>query len=73
MPIRTTKKNKLLTTKMAAEILGFTPDYIRRLIMDGKIAAEKIGHDWLLTETAIRHVKRQRFSEPKEVTHGSVE
>jgi excisionase family DNA binding protein len=73
VPIRTTKKNKLLTTKMAADILGFTSDYIRHLIVNGKIKAEKLGHDYLMTETAIRHVKRQRFSEPKEVTHGSVE
>lgn len=73
MPIKKVQRNKLLTTKMAAEILGFTPDYIRRLIMTGKIAAEKLGHDWLLTETAIRHIKRQRFTLPKELDSGSDE
>lgn len=65
----TTNRNKLITSAMAAKILGFSPDYIRRLINEGKIKAEKLGHDWLVTEKAIAHIKRQRF--PKEKENGS--
>ena len=56
------KKNlsNLITCKNAAEILGFTAAYIRRLILDKKIKAEKIGHDWIMTEKDIQHIKRQR-------------
>jgi len=53
-------KSKLLTSAMAAKILGLSPDYIRRLVLQGAIKAEKLGHDWLMTEKAISHIKRKR-------------
>jgi len=58
--------SKLITTSLAAKMLGFTPDYIRRLILDGKIKAEKLGHNWVFTEAAIKHVKRIRFSKKED-------
>lgn len=70
MSIRPTKKDKLMTTNMAAKLSGFSQNYIRKLIVEGKIKAEKLGHDYLLTESAIRHLKRQRFPQ-EEVEHGS--
>lgn len=74
MPIRTTNKSKLITTAMAAKILGFSPDYVRQLITEGKIKAEKMGHDYLLTEYAIRNIKRLRFPKVKEIqTDGSAQ
>ncbi len=60
-------KLKLLTCKVAARILGFTPDYIRRLCLTGKIKAEKPGHDWLFPEKEIEHIKRQRKEKNKEI------
>jgi excisionase family DNA binding protein len=45
---------------MAAALLGFTPNYIRRLCGEGKIKAEKVGHDWLFEEKAIKNIRRQR-------------
>lgn len=59
-------KHKLITCKMAAAQLGMSAEYIRRLIMDGKIKAERLGHDWLMTPKAISHIKRQRKSSTKE-------
>lgn len=53
-------KFKLLTSAMAAKILGFTPDYVRKLCSAGKIKAEKLGHDWLLNAREIQNIKRQR-------------
>lgn len=52
--------NKLFTTQMVADKLGFTPDYIRRLIMDGKIKAKKLGSNWVMEKKDFAHIKRQR-------------
>ncbi len=57
---------RLITSAMAAEILGFCPDYIRRLVLQGKIKAEKIGPNWFMTEKAISQIKRQRKAKTKE-------
>lgn len=57
------RPDKILTSKMAAEMLGFTPDYIRRLIMEGKIKATKLGHDWIFTRKDIAHIKPKRKKE----------
>lgn len=55
-----TSKNKLLTTSMAAKLLGFTANWVRRMIIKGEIKAVKHGYDWMLTEKDIAHVKRRR-------------
>lgn len=60
------KNNNLTTTTILAAKLGFTPQYIRRLILEGKIKAIKIGHDWLIDEKAIRNLRRQRPQKVKE-------
>lgn len=57
---------KYLTSAQAAEILGFTRDHIRRLILKGKIKAEKLGHNWLTTPKAISNIKRLRKSKSTE-------
>lgn len=56
-------KRKLLTTAMAAKQLGFTADWVRKLIIDGKIKAEKLGHDWLIKEQDIKNVSRKRWTQ----------
>ena len=58
------KRRKLLGSVEAAKILGFTPDYVRRLCAAGTIKAEKISNDWIMYEAALKSIKRQRF--PKE-------
>ena len=57
-----------LTTAEVAELLGFTPDHIRRLVMDGKIKAVKLGNNLLFKPKDIKAVKRLRKSPMKEVT-----
>lgn len=54
------KRNRLITTAIAAQMLGFTRDYIRQLCADGEIKADKLGHDWIFPESAIKHIKRKR-------------
>lgn len=52
--------NKYLTSFQAAKKLGFSPDYIRLLIKQGKIKAEKLGQNWLIENRQIRNITRQR-------------
>ncbi len=61
-------KDKYLTSAQAAKLLGFTSDYVRRLITSGKIKAEKVGRNWLLSPVAIKGIKRQR--NPRIVSNG---
>jgi len=63
-------KNNLITSFQAAVLLGITPDYVRRLIAYGKIKAKKYGNSWLMPESAIKHVKRQRKIKHKDVDDG---
>ncbi len=35
-----------ITTAEAADLSGYTADYIRELIRDGRIAARKFGQTW---------------------------
>lgn len=63
------RKTEILTSAQAAEKLGVTPDYIRRLIMDGKIKAVKFGNSWTMTAKDISHIKRKRLN--KELANGS--
>lgn len=60
-------KLKLLTTRIAAQQLGFKQDYVRELCAKGKIKATKLAHDWIIDEKSLKNIKRQR----KERTNGS--
>jgi excisionase family DNA binding protein len=55
-------KLKLLTSKIAAKLLGFTPDYIRQLCLNGTIKAIKPGHDYLIEESELKKITRKRKS-----------
>lgn len=54
------QKSKLITCAVAAQMLGFTADYIRKLCVNGDIRAQKMGKIWIMTHAAIKHIKRQR-------------
>ncbi len=58
-------KSDYFTTTEAAEIIGFHPDYVRRLILDGKIKAERLGRNWIIKLSDITKIKRQRFPREK--------
>lgn len=63
-------KTKLISTTMLAARFGFSSQYIRKLIAEGKIRATKIGHDWIIDEKEVRHLKRKRHHKVKENTDG---
>ena len=54
-------KTRLLSLKQAAELYGFSPDYLRNLAQKNRLNAQKVGHIWTTTpndmETYIRSRK----------------
>ena len=45
---------KFYSTKEAANLLGYNDDsYVRKLVLNGKIDAKKIGRQWMISEEAI--------------------
>ncbi len=39
---------ELYSVKEAAQILGFDPAHVRRLLASGDIEGKKLGHDWVV-------------------------
>lgn len=42
------EEKRYITTKEAAERLGYTPQHTRLLIRQGKLDGEKFGRDWMV-------------------------
>ena len=61
-------KNKAnyLTSAEAAHSLGFSPDHVRKLILQGKIKAEKLGRNWIIEKKNLDKIHRLRFPKHKE-------
>lgn len=64
-----TKKSNFITPNDVAAALGLTADHIRKLILAGKIKAEKLGRNWIINKKSITGLKRQRF--PRQVKESS--
>jgi excisionase family DNA binding protein len=54
-------KSHYLTSSEVAKLLGFTEGHVRRLIIQGKLKAEKVGGSWLIKPKDAQKIKRQRF------------
>lgn len=55
-----TLNEKLITTKDAGEISGYTSDYLSRLVRSGKIIGKRVGRSWVIdTESLTRFLDRQ--------------
>lgn len=65
-------KNGYVTSLEAAKILGFSQDHIRRMILQDKIKAVKLGHCWIIQLSDLKDIKRKRFPKLEDnTTHGS--
>jgi len=57
-------QNDYYTSKEAGKILGFSHDYIRRLIREGKVRGEKLGTCWIIykreVEKFVKTVDKKR-------------
>jgi len=45
--------NRFLSTKEAATLVGFVPDYVSRLCRQGKIEAKQFGRNWFVDKEAL--------------------
>ena len=46
-------KEQLISLPKAAEIYGFSPDYLGNLARSGRLDATKIGNSWVTTPRAV--------------------
>jgi excisionase family DNA binding protein len=53
-------KMEFYTTKTLGQMAGLSPDYIRQLILGGKIKAQKIGRDWAISANEVMRFLRDR-------------
>lgn len=50
------EQERLIGTRQASEILGFTQDHVRLLLREGKIKGVKIGKVWRIPESEIKRI-----------------
>ena len=57
---------KTISVEEASERSGFTPSWLRRLLMRGAIPGIKVGRDWRLTPEALQaYLEQERRPGPK--------
>lgn len=59
-------KHKYLTLTQAAKERGFTAAHLRRLILSGRLKAEKVGHSWLINQKDLAFLIRRRQNPVKD-------
>lgn len=59
--------NRGLTTAEAAERLGVSTARVRRLVLDGRLPAEKFGRDLVIYEADVKAFERLKGGRPPKV------
>lgn len=54
------KVGNLITVHEAAQVMGVTTGYVRRMARTGLLAGKRMGRDWFIEEAAARSWKRER-------------
>lgn len=57
--------NDLLTTNDVAQELGVSRIRVLQLIGEGRLAAEKMGRDWVIKREALAAVKDRKMGRPR--------
>ncbi len=64
--LRDSQGRPLIPVGEAAQMSGFTPGYVRRLLRDAVIPGVKMGRDWFTTKEAIEeYLAQERRPGPK--------
>lgn len=53
-------KDKYMSLSEVSKLKGFTTSHLRRMIITGKLKAEKVGNSWLVSQKDLKSLKRQR-------------
>jgi excisionase family DNA binding protein len=59
--------SKGITTNEAAERLGVSAARVRRLVLDGRLPAEKFGRDLVINESDLKAFERLKGGRPPKV------
>lgn len=60
-PVRdSTMTTSQVTSTQVADQLGISPQAIRKVIADGRLPAEKVGRQWVITRENLEHFKAAR-------------
>lgn len=54
-----------MSSTQAADFIGVSTSHMRRLILEGKVKARKLGHDWLIDPRDLQDAGRQRKPKTK--------
>ena len=60
---------RLITTKDASELSGYTSDYLSRLVRLGKIEGQRIGHSWLIERESLEVFLKNQKTQKSEYAH----
>lgn len=60
-------QNKPLTVKDVSLLLGVNASRVRALIKSGRLAADKVGRDWLIDVNAVEAVMNRKPGRPSKV------
>jgi excisionase family DNA binding protein len=61
-----------ITTSEAAERLGVSTARVRKLVLDGRLPAEKFGRDLVISEAGLRSFERLKGGRPPKAKPGTV-
>ena len=53
-------KNRLISSPEAADIYGFSADYLGHLARKGRLSAQKVGNTWVTTPADVEEYIRSR-------------
>ena len=57
---------KWITTEEAADLTGYDPEYVRRLLRNGKVQAKKFGPVWQVNRDSLQsYLRRSQHSDDK--------
>lgn len=60
------KNSELISSRDAARFFGYTPDYVSRLARQGKINAERLGHQWFIDLGSLKRFVENTNSSQRE-------
>jgi excisionase family DNA binding protein len=63
--------SKGITTNEAAERLGVSAARVRRLVLDGRLPAEKFGRDLVINESDLKAFERLKGGRPPKAKPGT--
>src|SRR3989344_5694794 len=59
---------KLISTKEASELSGYSPDYLARLARSGEVGGTRVGRTWLVERKSLARFMKKNGRSKRELT-----